>query len=455
MSFASLGQFLATPRDGSLPIALRPDATLSFSRLRADVAFNMLRLRALAGKRAMLVTADAYEFVVGLLALAHARWEIILPPNAQPGTLAALRDAIDIVVTDEPVGGAECFILRSGDGACSFAPFEPADTRIEFFTSGSTGEPKRITKTLGMIEAEAAMLEQLWGPAIGQARFFGTVGHQHAYGLPFRVIWPLCTGRGFASTRHHIWEALLRDMPTPGVIVSSPAHLTRLAGIEPLPSERQPRRVFTAGAPLPDDAAAAACRIFGSSPVEIFGSTDTGIVAWRHDMSRPGIWTPFPGVDVSSNPDQTTQVQSPFSPGSRDLGDRIELTDDGGFRLHGRVDRIAKIEGKRVSLPELEQQIARLPFVDEVAVAVIEETRSFIGAVAVLSAAGRDELSRLRKFRFERMLRQHLSAEQELVVLPRRWRFVARLPSDHMGKRRLSDILALLTVEPADERRPA
>ncbi len=455
MSFISLARLLPDARDGSRPVALRGTETISVDQLRAHVAFNLTRLKTMKGGRALLVTADAYEFVVGLLTLVHAGWEIVLPPNGQPGTLSALRGAIDLVVADAPVPGVECFALQLGAGAHGFAAIDPAATRIDFFTSGSTGEPKRIAKTLAMIEAEAALLETLWGAELGSAVFYGTVGHQHAYGLPFRVVWPLCTGRVFASTRHHIWDTLLAAMPAPGVIVSSPAHLTRLAGIAPLAPAQRPRRVFTAGAKLPDEAAVETARIFGASLVEIFGSTDTGIVAWRDGESRPGLWTPFPGVAVSSNPDRTTEISSPFAPGTCRLGDRIELSCHGGFRLLGRVDRIAKIEGKRVSLPELEQQIARLPFVAEAAVALIEETRSFLGAVAVLSAAGRAELSRLGKFRFERVLRQLLSAEQELVVLPRRWRFVERLPSDHMGKQHLQEIVALLTAEPRRERRPA
>ena len=452
MSFASLGQLLPAMRDGAFPVALRADGEVSLSRLRADVASNLTRLRDVRGRRALLVTTDAYEFTVGLLMLAHAGWEIVLPPNAQPGTLAALRGTIDLIVADEVIHGVETFTLQSGDGAWSFAAIDPAATRIEFFTSGSTGDPKRITKTLGMIEAEAAMLEQRWGSTIGTASFYGTVGHQHAYGLPFRIIWPLCTGRCFASARHHIWNSLLREMIASGVIIASPAHLTRLAGVEQLPSARQPRLVFTAGAPLPSEAAADAARIFGAPVVEIFGSTDTGIVAWR---TGPGMWTPFPGVEVSSNSDHSTEIRSPFAPGACRLGDRLDISGDGRFHLRGRVDRIAKIEGKRVSLPELEQQIARLDFIAEAAVAVIEEQRSFLGAVAVLSAGGRDELSRLGKFRFERRLRQLLSAEQELVVLPRRWRFVDRLPSDHMGKCRTADIVALLALQQEHERRPA
>ena len=61
-----------------------------------------------------------------------------------------------------------------------------------------------------------------------------------------------------------------------------------------------------------------------------------------------------------------------------------------------------------------------------------------------LSAAGVAEIERLGKFRFERKLRRELSSTEDLAVLPRRWRFVDRMPMDGLGKRRIGDVVALL-----------
>jgi acyl-coenzyme A synthetase/AMP-(fatty) acid ligase len=122
----------------------------------------------------------------------------------------------------------------------------------------------------------------------------------------------------------------------------------------------------------------------------------------------------------------------------------VAIAADGRFGFEGRADRVLKVEGKRVSLHQLEQDIAKLRWIDAAAAAAIGNERIFVGAVATLSPAGQGELARLGKFRFARLLRRELATMHDAAVLPRRWRFVERMPIDGMGKRRQRDILALL-----------
>jgi acyl-coenzyme A synthetase/AMP-(fatty) acid ligase len=71
------------------------------------------------------------------------------------------------------------------------------------------------------------------------------------------------------------------------------------------------------------------------------------------------------------------------------------------------------------------------------------ENRLYLGAVARLTPPGIEEVARLGKFRFERMLRRELADAEDAAVLPRRWRFVEELPVDGMGKRRIADLRKL------------
>ncbi len=81
---------------------------------------------------------------------------------------------------------------------------------MEFFTSGSTGTAKRIVRSLDLLEREAAALETVWGaPNLGVTH--ATVPHQHAYGLPFAILWPLLAGRPFFPRGHDAWESLPDD----------------------------------------------------------------------------------------------------------------------------------------------------------------------------------------------------------------------------------------------------
>src|SRR5690606_20980028 len=72
---------------------------------------------------------------------------------------------------------------------------------LEMFTSGSTGEPVAIPKCLRQLEQEVSGLANTleWGPL--SRRVVGTVSHQHMYGLMFRVLIPLATGRPFEAIR--------------------------------------------------------------------------------------------------------------------------------------------------------------------------------------------------------------------------------------------------------------
>ena len=286
----------------------------------------------------------------------------------------------------------------------------------------------------------------MWGAQLGVAPVIGTVTHQHVFGMTFRIMWPMVAGRPFHSEFHVMWEPLMAQLNGPSILVSSPAQLTRLGGLAPVASENRPRLIITAGAPLPSDATREAAAIFGSVPTEIFGSTEAGVIAWRRGVEDPPLWQPLPSVEVAADDGGILRLRSPHA-SARDWceqPDRVSFALDGRFRLEGRVDRVVKIEGKRVSLQELEREIAALRWVTEAAVVALGGNRPHLGAVVKLSDAGIAELARLGKFRFERMLRHELSSLEDAAVLPRRWRFVDLMPMDGLGKQRVRDVAALL-----------
>ena len=445
MSCLPLSALVNGARADAHPVACRAGELITLGRLRAEIARNA---RALQGaRRALLVCDDSYAFVVGLLALLHAGVDVVLPPNTQSGTLRLIGPSYDLLVSDRARSDvARTFVLEPAGAAVEPMPLAVARSRIDFFTSGSTGEMKRVEKSAALLEREAHVLDGLWGELLADARIYGTVSHQHIFGLTFKVMWPLLAGRCFSTATHEVWETLLAELTPNALIVSSPAHLTRLGGLRPLPNAARPRMILTAGAPLPVAAAAETQEIFGTAPTEIFGSTETGAAAWRKVSPEPPLWQPLPGVEIQARDGGLLRLRSPFVAGDGwcDLADRVAVGADGRFGFAGRADRVLKIEGKRVSLQQLEQDIAKLPWIEAAAAAAIGGERAFIGAVVTLSPAGQAELARLGNFRFARLLRRELAAMHDAAVLPRRWRFVERMPMDGMGKRRQRDIVALL-----------
>ncbi|MFZ0890409.1 MAG: AMP-binding protein [Candidatus Binataceae bacterium] len=447
MSIVSLSDLLAGARPDRHCIALQGGRRITLARLRADISHNADRLSTRAIGRGAVVCEDGYWFLVGVLALVKIGADVILPANAQAGTLRSLAGEFDALVTDS---GAVDFppqvMLEPAGTGASPMRLDTTKSRLDFFTSGSTGEMKRVGKTLTLFEREARVLEQMWGATLTDAPILGTVTHQHVFGMTFRIMWPLLAGRPFHSEFHPGWESLLELLNGPAMIVSSPAHLTRLSGIAPIAAANRPLMIITAGAPLPAEAAIEATRILGCTPTEIFGSTESGVIAWRCGATEPVLWEPLPTVEVAADSDGVLMLRSPHasSDGWSAQADKISFAPDGRFRLEGRIDRVVKVEGKRVSLQRLEHDIAALPWVEEAGVVSLGESRVSLGAVVKLSAAGRVEIARLGKFRFERMLRRELSTTEDAVVLPRRWRFVDLVPMDGLGKRRVCDLVALL-----------
>ena len=404
------------------------------------------RLKDRSEARWLLAADDPLRFAIGFLALLHAGKQVVIPPNAQPGTLAGLAGVVDAQYVGD-------------DGwACGSEPFEPQalDPQraiIDLYTSGSTGEAKRVRKTLAQFDAEIAVLETTWGDSITDSTVLATVPHQHIYGLLFRLLWPLAAGRTFDAvtcTHPDTLTARLKQLGR-AVLISSPAQLARLPELVTLASlEPRPAMIFSSGGPLAADTAETWLQQLGQAPVEVFGSTETGGVAWRRQGGDAcdGRWTPFPGVTVGRDENGALVLNSPYLPDAARhvMDDAVELSVDGRFRLLGRLDRVVKIEEKRLSLPDMEARIHAHPWVRACALVPLAGRRQRLGAVVELNDEGRRQFTTAGKRIFVETLRKYLISYFERVLLPRHWRFPERLPVNERGKIAHSDLVRLFSV---------
>jgi acyl-coenzyme A synthetase/AMP-(fatty) acid ligase len=448
MTAGPLASLLLGDDAADRPIALSEGHVIRLQRFRADVAAAAARLTAIGCRRGLVACDDAYWATVGWFALAHNGAETVFPSNILPATLAAMSGAFDHIVTDGAVtAGERTLMLAHEDGVSSLPPMDAEKACVTLFTSGSTGAPKRVAKTVRQLELEAATVDRLLGEAVPTAAWVhGTVVHNHLYGLTFRLCWPLATRRAFVGSHHRFWEPLLASMDRGAALVTSPSHLSRLGGLAPLPAARRPSAVLSGGAPLPENAAQATRDVLGCPVREFYGSTEAGVVASRlRTGDEQPAWRPLPGVTVKRLDDGRLRIRSPYL-GDIENGesnDLIELDGDGGFRLLGRVDRIAKIEGLRVSLTDFETRLARLEGVAQAAIVVLGGATPYLAGVVVLDSAGEQQLAASGAFRLGRRLRRELAADLPSAALPRRWRFVPQLPTGPLGKVSATDLAAL------------
>ena len=156
-------------------------------------------------------------------------------------------------------------------------------------------------------------------------------------------------------------------------------------------------------------------------------------------------WTPLPGVAVRIDDQGRLLVRSPHLPdGAWHLtGDRGELVGDHAFRLGARIDRIVKVEEKRVSLAALETSLCDMPGVVDCACVLRPGRRDMVCAVVALDSTGYRELYANGRRRYIQQLRKALAAQFDRVTIPRKWRFVDELPANEQGKSPAAMLLAL------------
>jgi acyl-coenzyme A synthetase/AMP-(fatty) acid ligase len=341
-------------------------------------------------------------------------------------------------------------IIRAGFGEQAAGledPIIPATSDLVLFTSGSTGEPTKVYRTIRNIEAELDVLDSLFGESIGDGRIYSTVSHEHVYGLLFRLLWPLVTKRAFATYNLEYPENLLSDVSASGALVTSPALLKRIGHLDETDTANW-RIVFSSGGLLPDYAAADATRLLGTCPVEVLGSTETSGVAWRkqEEHGASEVWHTLPEVRVRQDEEGFLEVSSPFMGLSNwhRMGDKVRLESNRSFELLGRGDHIVKIGEKRVSLAEIEQRTLELADVTDAAATSLEEgARQFVGLAVQLSDAGKEALEKQGRKGFGQKLRQALGNKLEPVAVPRKLRYVDVIPVNPQGKRQPAEIRAL------------
>lgn len=448
---------------GNHSVAHTSEAAPTADQLRLQALALAADLAAQPQQRWALWLRSPYEFLTAFLALTLAGKHIILPGNMQPGTALLLAPHFDGLISRDDFPGLDCVRLdpqsvsraNSAEPDWAFEPDLTEDVEITLFTSGSTGVPQAIGKRLSLLESELATQQQQWGTALGQTPVISTVSHQHIYGLLHAVLWPFLRQAPFVEEVCQYPEELVAQAEKwPAVVlVSSPTHLTRLPET-PVFRDCQAsfQAVFSSGGLLMTAPALALAELIGRAPIEILGSTETGGVAWRQQCSAAAqAWTRLPGVVISR--DASSGCLAVWSPhlGMEQayvMGDKIALHEDGSFALLGRADQVVKVEGKRLSITEMERHLEANAWVAAARVAVLQAKREEVGAVLVLTEAGRTYLHSHGKLALNRALQNHLSAYFERPLLPRRWRYVAELPCNSQGKVAVTEIHSILQRAP-------
>ncbi|POA22065.1 AMP-binding protein [Pseudomonas sp. FW300-N1A1] len=422
--------------------AVTADPTLNHGQLCEQALSLAAGLRDQGVQRIAVHVEDAADLAIALLGAWRAGVSVLLPADLHVPTRQRWASEVDLWLTDQ---AGDTHIRDYRYAPLAAAALDLDLCQLSLCTSGSSGEPKRIDKTLRQLANEVQALEHLWGAGLGTACIIGSVATQHIYGLLFRVLWPLCAGRPFVRKQLAFPEDLQRaSREYPAFAwVASPALLKRMGDNLDWPALSAVRQVFSSGGALPGEAAQRLHERLQQWPTEILGSSETGGIAWRQGRE---LWQPFAAVELSLDSAGALLIASPYLPQGHieHTADAARIAADGRFELLGRLDRIVKLEEKRISLPMLERALMDHPWVAEARLGVVQENRASLGAALVLTESGLYALRNQGRRSLTQTLRQHLSQHCEALALPRRWRLLRQLPLNPQGKLPQADIDALL-----------
>ncbi len=457
-----LNQLLTTNQQGILCTSDLESADITLEQFRTDIQLLQIQILKSEGQSWLLYSENSYRFLVGLMALLCCNKSIIICANKRASWLIILADQFDMILSDEDLNIAHksqlSFEQVDNQSKANLLDCLPLITltgseSITFFTSGSTGEPKQINKQLRCLTNEVATLESAFGSEIPDSLIVSSVSHLHIYGLLVKLLWPLIAGRAWFEPQIEYPEQIVSVAKgTPNIaFVSSPAFLSRLdLALTKVSTKMSTKMIFSSGGPLSFQAAQESLMYFGCVPTEIYGSTETGGIAYRQQATVDSLWTPFKNIEFESK-DDMTWITSPHitTQNKLILDDKLEFIDKNKFLLKGRKDRIVKIAEKRISLTEIEQYLENLESIDICKSIIIKGSKDSkgskenLGCIIVLSELGKKIFSEKGIGKMVKDWKQQMRQCFEPVTIPKKWRVLSEIPVNSQCK---VDTVAILAA---------
>lgn len=366
------------------------------------------------------------------------------------GALAGLTDHRRLSIEALPRGVGPSTPERRG------GPFEGVVAAVS--TSGSTGSPKVVGRTQrGLLAGFASLARTV--QAVPEDRVLGVVPFRHAYGLASAMLLSLMSGATLVIMDRFLPRRLIDVVAEHRVslLVGSPFIFSTVAEcIQGRSALATVRVALSSGAAVPPGTARRFLENTGVRIRELYGSSETGVIAVGDPDEVPGTRsaTPVQGVDVkivddagaTVPPGATGEVlvrsdsmaagylgepgdgRFPLRDGFYPTGDLGHVDGRGTLVLEGRTSLRLNIAGVKVDPVEIEQVILELPQVEKVVVSSVLSERGMELIKASLVLADGQELAR------EAVI-AHCRHELAEYKVPRIVEVVDKLPENILGKR--------------------
>jgi long-chain acyl-CoA synthetase len=323
-------------------------------------------------------------------------------------------------------------------------PFEPAaGTSVVLYTSGTTGEPKRVELAGRLLRANAEYIAREALALTEEDVLFGSAPLAHVFGMTACMNAAIAAGATLALVRRFDAREALETIEREGVTVfmGVPTMLAALlAASEETGRAPTLRLAHVGAAPLAPGLLEAFERRFGATVLEGYGMTEAGGVVAINHAGRPrkpgSVGTAAAGLELRIADDGEVLVGN----GGRWLatGDIGRLDEDGHLFLLDRKKDVILRGGYTVYPRQVEEALAAHPAVREAAVVGVPHPSLGEEVAALVVPAGPCDPAELTAFARERVAAY---AYPRLVVL------VDDLPRSPGGKVLRREIDRMLLAE--------
>ena len=375
-------------------------------------------------KELQIYLEGAFKFYAAFFGslLAGAAPYVLAKPIYEPNLTAVNDENFSNFLSSEPAKGLK---------------FDP-QAKFYLQTSGSSGKSKMIEKSLAQMIKEGEYLARELNFS-AQNTFFSSVSHRHMFGLTFKVFLPLALGASVIADELNYPEAILGLELANHVFIASPVLLGALVQSPAASSLKNLSGIVSAGSPLKKELRDKLGKICDARIVEIYGSTETGIVA--RDEGR-GLRL-FGAVNAGLDGRGALNVSSPWCDFFQ-TNDAASI-DEGRLALQGRIDRIVKLNDKRVSLESIEAKLLESGLLADCYCAPHPKFKR-IAALLEFNVEGLKKFRKIGKKGVADELKELLKLEFKNSV--RYFKIVEKMPRNQQGKFEKSEFENALFASP-------
>ena len=426
--------------------------SITYSSLRSSVWKLSQAIKNIKEERFAILSDQAPLITLALLACLCAGKTPILLPSIEGRYLVEHDFSFDAVLQGEieaalPFLNKKIIPFNFVAGQDVQLSFPQKVNDIVLYTSGTTGKSKEVIKPIDSMIREALLLKKFFDQKFSISKnilISGSVTARHLFGLTFTVFYPLIAGCIFFQNRILDTEAIA-TLKSPYIFISSPAFIKRLDHqLAPVNADL----TICAGGNLDSNDAKAFLEQNSSPLLDVYGSTETGIIAYkiRSNSDNKNHWIPFSNIKIEQGENDYI-LSSPLLDSTLCVKDRINKYADESFDLLGRSDDLIKIEDKRVSLIEIRNALLQLQGIKDAQCLLVQgEHRAYIAALMV---AAKEIEGAFLKNRVALITKWRKELQRYLIdaAIPRKFVLTDIILENDMGKRSKSALLGQLGVK--------